>query len=282
MAEVTICWWLRWLPEGVGLAPHGEPECRIARAWLSDALQLLCIYVPVGTLYMGLAAIGIAVLYYRGELLAAQRHSCASSAVAPAACCTLPSAVSTMCYPSAVSPLPPYRHGFLGCLGVVACGPAVIVPAWLLWGDEYGSVWCWSASAALIVALFEPWAVAAARRGYERAKQQGKRPLEVRQPLWHFVMTYTMTVSERVQDWRDGGPQSRFELDGRVGPFETLVSSSGIRHDRGSSGGPHAIGKEKRSCSDRTEACLDRIGRWVERWTAHVRPDRRVEPIQPV
>jgi hypothetical protein len=149
-----------------------------------------------------------------------------------------------------------------------------------------GSVWCWSASVALIVAIFEPWVVAAARRRYELAAQLGEaRPQtgELRQPLWHFVMNYTMTPQERLQDWREGGPQSRFELDSRTGPFETLISS-GTGHGSPRIDAKEAAGDERRlSCGDRAEARLDRIGRWVEGWMGmRELQDRRVEPLRPI
>ena len=143
VADLLVCWWLQLLPERgseIGLWSHGEPRCRAARAWLSDAAQLLCVYVPVGTLYMGLAAIGIAIFFYRGERLPEPRRRCCLSAPAPAACLPLPSAASTRGSSLAIPPLPPYRHGFLGCLSVVACGPGIIIPAWLLWGEEYGTL----------------------------------------------------------------------------------------------------------------------------------------------
>ena len=86
---------------------------------------------------------------------------------------------------------------------------------------------------------------------------------------------------ERLQDWREGGPQTRFELDSRTGPFDYLVSS-GISHDNPRIDAK-AAGDERLACNERVEAWLDHIGRWVEGWVGVGElQDRYVEPLRPV
>lgn len=149
----------------------------------------------------------------------------------------------------------PRQYGWLGALSVIFAGPGIIIPSYILWGAEYGSVWCWSASIGLLTALLEPRIVEIAARQYERAalsadddddnnnsksnstkhRAAGKTHAEetheeemtlgrrveanVVQPLWHFVMSYAMTPQQRLEDWRANGPLRRFALN-HTSPFE--------------------------------------------------------------
>ena len=56
------------------------------------------------------------------------------------------------------------RVGRFAALLICCAGPGLIVPGWLIAGAEYGSVWCWAASTALLGARAEPRVVAWAGR----------------------------------------------------------------------------------------------------------------------
>jgi hypothetical protein len=49
-----------------------------------------------------------------------------------------------------------YRQGWLPMGLTIALGPLLIGGLWLFIGGEYGSVWCWTASAAFLMMLVEP------------------------------------------------------------------------------------------------------------------------------
>ena len=207
---------------------------RWCKGALSSAAVHLAVYFPFWSLYMGTPAYGFLVMTARGET---------------------PTPLSVSCTAGSHRSTTPRQCGWLGALSVIFAGPGIIIPSYVLWGAEYGSVWCWSASVGLLTALLEPWVVAMAARGYERAalKEDGDvnskskhraaegtdgetreetreeareeaalgRRVEanVVQPLWHFVMSYAMTPQQRLEDWRSNGPLRRYALN-HTSPFE--------------------------------------------------------------
>ncbi len=65
------------------------------------------------------------------------------------------------------------RRGWLPVQLLGALGPLFIVPLWLLYGMEFGSVWCWLASTTIVGAVVEPWLIAWAHAW--RADEEGTR-----------------------------------------------------------------------------------------------------------
>ena len=69
------------------------------------------------------------------------------------------------------------RRGRLPLLLLVVLTPSLLPPLWLRWGadlsqsGEFGSVWCWGASAALLAALAEPRLAAWAHECHARASR---------------------------------------------------------------------------------------------------------------
>lgn len=62
------------------------------------------------------------------------------------------------------------RVGRFSAILICCAGPGLIVPGWLVVGAEYGSVWCWAASTALLGALAEPRVIAWATRRHARRR----------------------------------------------------------------------------------------------------------------
>eukprot|EP00322_Chrysochromulina_rotalis_P005095 CAMPEP_0115852208 /NCGR_PEP_ID=MMETSP0287-20121206/12878_1 /TAXON_ID=412157 /ORGANISM="Chrysochromulina rotalis, Strain UIO044" /LENGTH=498 /DNA_ID=CAMNT_0003306263 /DNA_START=25 /DNA_END=1521 /DNA_ORIENTATION=- len=264
IAELFFCWWLRRLPASF---LHGTHACRWVTHACSSALTYLLVYFPVWSIYMGLAAYGIAVLLYRGERLVR---------VAPNGVTTNEPAQRLVGPQPAVLPVS-VHYGWLGCLAVLAAGPAITVPAWMLWGPEYGSVWCWSASLALVAAVFEPWATAHALRHYERAAAlttagsvqlgtAGRGKLQPTAPFWQLALRMSFSPEQRVHDWMCHGPLRQCADSNRAnsstaGPLDLHGGSS---HALGTGGGR----SEQAGCvpafNRKLEAWLDAIGSAVE------------------
>ena len=53
-------------------------------------------------------------------------------------------------------PRPAFRSGRLPLFVLAVCTPSLIPPLWMRWGAEFGSIWCWGASAAMLSTLAEP------------------------------------------------------------------------------------------------------------------------------
>ena len=287
IADVCFCWCLDWVPPSVH--PHGDQACRWLRSTFSAAASYLLVYFPFWALYMGLPAYGIATLCYRGERMnrcmsdehqaltrAAEEEEEEEERGAPES--HLHTRMRQRCR-RVVLPGPVHR-GWLGCLAVVAAGPGVTIPAWMFWGAEYGSVWCWAASTALLAAIFEPWATAYAVRSYERAAAAPEEREEerkeqassgrTRQPFWHLVLGLCMSPEQRLHDWRCHGPlhSAAFQrLHGQAaGPFDTHAGLRGSAADDDESGETREqTPREKKTLGERLSDCVDGFNRRCER-----------------
>lgn len=233
MAEVCACWWLGWLPHWL---PHGLRACAGWKDSLAKVLALAFAYIPVWTIYIGTAAYGITVAALRGDVVSGDRE---------------------------------HARGWLGGMMVAACGPAIIVPAYLLWGAEYGSFWCWSASVAFVISVFEPQIVAWAARGYNEARRVGFDPFLPAN--WLFVIKMTALPRTRVLDWRENGPLYKASK-GTCGPFDNhpglklTFDVDELRNDVGGSTPPTLRAYVRLLFTDSRYIALllDDVGRWAE------------------
>ena len=102
---------------------HAAGEGRAVPSELATPSEL-ALRVAVWFLYLLL--VGVGVVSFRGE--------------------TLPES----------PPLPACRRGRLPLLLLTVLTPSFLPHLWWRWGAEFGSIWCWGASAAMLAALAEP------------------------------------------------------------------------------------------------------------------------------